>query len=62
MPKYNHAFAVAFSIESDHPEGEDVTEQMVIDALQARITYLRYHMNEVLEACGVPWDTYKIED
>ena len=62
MTKYNHLLVIAFSIESQHSTGEDITEQMIIDGLQARLNYLRHHRNEILEACGPPEDTYEVQE
>ena len=58
MPKYNHAYTVAFSLESDHPEGEDVTADMIRVALLRRIADLDEH-GELVEAVGGPFDSYE---
>lgn len=61
MKKYNHAFAIGFSLESDN-EGEQVTEQELFDGLESRIDDLKRNPNEIIEACGLPFDTYCISD
>lgn len=58
MTKYNHAFDIAFEIVTDEPEG-NVTEEQVIFALIARVMQLSAN-DELLEAVGAPFDTYKI--
>lgn len=60
--RYNHAYSVAFSLESLHPDGDDVTAEMLQTALQKRIRDLdRCGDIEWLEACGAPYDTYEID-
>jgi hypothetical protein len=58
--RYNHAFDIAFSIESDHPTGEDVTAEQVRDALIKRVQ-TAYASGELLEAIGAPFDTYEVD-
>ena len=60
MPRYDHVYDLAFSVKSDHPRGDDVTPQMLINALQKRIEDLKQG-GEIMEACGVPFETYEIE-
>ena len=59
--KYNHAFDIAFSLESDHETGDDVTPQMLSSALRKRANDLDRNPMEWLEATGTPFDTYEIE-
>ena len=61
--KYNHAVDIAFSVESNHPKGEDITADMLKTALFNRIKELDYH-NEwgEIAANTVPFDTYEIEE
>ena len=56
--KYNHAYDIAFSVVSEHPTGEDVTAEQVLEALinRARTAYIS---GELLEAIGAPFDTYE---
>ena len=51
IKKYSHMYDVAFEIISNHPEGEDVTPEMLKKALISRITDLDKH-NEWIEACA----------
>ena len=60
MKKYNHAFAVAFSIDSDHPYGGDITGEQFTAAVQKRIDEINSSGDpEWFEAVGVPYDTYE---
>jgi hypothetical protein len=56
--KYNHAYDIAFSLVSEHPTGEDVTAEQVRDAIIARV-HNAYASGELLEAIGLPFDTYE---
>jgi len=56
--KYNHAFDIAFSLVSEHPTGEDVTEEQMRDAILDWVRW-RYVRGELLEAVGAPFDTYE---
>jgi len=51
IKKYSHMYDVAFEVISNHPEGEDVTPEMIKKALISRITDLDKH-NEWIEACA----------
>jgi hypothetical protein len=59
MPKYSHAFDIAFEIPSDN-EGKDVTAQELRQGLERRLAGMGD--DEFIEACGLPFDTYNIED
>lgn len=59
--KYNHAFAIAFSLVSEHPTGEDVTAEQARDAIIARV-HSAYASGELLEAIDAPYDTYSYEE
>jgi hypothetical protein len=50
-PKYNHLYALGFSVDSDDREG--ATEGEILAALSERLQELR-HTGEALEAVGVP--------
>ncbi len=58
MPKYNHAFAVAFSIESDDPQGENISADQFHQALSKRSADITRN-DEWAEAVGAPYDTYE---
>ena len=60
MPKYNHAFAVAFEVESDDPNGEDISADDYHQALTKRSQDLTRN-DEWDKACGAPFDTYENE-
>jgi hypothetical protein len=57
--KYNHAYTMGFSLESNHETGDDVT------ATQARTAITQYlnnlSDNELLENLGYPFDTYEVD-
>ena len=59
--KYNHAFTLGFSVDSDN-EGDIITAEELLSSLQARIALLNSktaHKNEIVEVCGLPFDTYE---
>jgi hypothetical protein len=56
--KYNHAYDIAFSIVSEHPTGDDVTAEQVLKAIITRANDA-YASGELLEAIGLPFDTYE---
>ena len=58
MPKFNHMFDVAFSLESAKEDGSDVTPAMLRAALMQRIYQLDIS-DEWEEACGL-CDTYEV--
>ena len=58
METYNHAFDIAFSIECrTDPSGESITAQQFRDAIHKRLDSL--NDEEILEAVGLPFDTYE---
>jgi hypothetical protein len=60
MPKFNHLFEMAFSLDSDSEDASDVTPAMLRDALLRRIADLDQNA-DWLEACGC-CDTYEHTD
>lgn len=61
--RYNHMFSIAFSLTSEHQEGDDVTPEMLQEAILLRVDDLMQHDPKTLvEAVGMPEDTYEIED
>lgn len=61
MPRFNHAFDIAFSLESEREDASDVTPEIIRQALLKRIRDLDAAGDgEWIEACAVPWDTYEI--
>ena len=61
MSRYNHAYTIAFSLESNDKGGEDVTPSVLRQALIKRIEALG-ESDEWHEAVGAPYDTYKIPE
>ena len=61
LPTYNHAFTIAFSISgSKSVEGEDVKPSQIREAILTRLAGL--DDEELMEAVGMPFDTYEEED
>jgi hypothetical protein len=61
MVKYNHAFEVAFEVETEHT-GEEVTAEELLAGITERVRDLRQECEaDIVEACGLPYDTYEIE-
>jgi len=58
VKRYNHAFTLAFSLETDN-EGDKVTEEELLQAIKKRIRDLEKVEGEIIEACGLPFDTYE---
>ena len=57
--KYNHAFSIAFSIESDN-DAENVTNKELLKGLIRRIhMILQEEEGDFIECCGLPFDTYE---
>lgn len=59
-PRYNHMYAVAFSLENESPDGEETTPGELLDAMEKRVRALRRNPEEILEACGMPDNTYEV--
>jgi hypothetical protein len=59
MPKYSHAYDIAFEVISDNENGDDVTPEMLVQALLTRIILLSTD-EEMIEATGCPFDTYEV--
>ena len=59
MPKYSHAYDIAFEVTSNDENGEDVTGEMLLEALLERIISLDT-AGEMIEATGCPFDTYEV--
>jgi hypothetical protein len=58
MIKYNHAYTLGFSLESNHETGDDVTAAQVRAAIIKSLCNLSD--NELLENLGYPFDTYEV--
>jgi hypothetical protein len=57
--RYSHAYTIAFTVISEH-EGEDVTVDELRFGVLNRLLDLEKHPGEIIEACGLPYDTYEI--
>ena len=55
--KFNHAFELAFSLDTDNP-GDEVTKEELLKALKRRVQELET-TGEIIEAVGLPYDTYE---
>jgi len=60
MPRYNHMFDIAFSLDSGTPDASDVTPAMLRAALVSRIANLDENA-DWLEACGL-CDSYEYDN
>jgi hypothetical protein len=54
---YNHAFTIAFSVDTDY-EGDQVPAHELIEALERRLHDLKQNPDEIIEAVGLPYDSY----
>ncbi len=61
MPRYSHAFDIGFELVS-YNDGENVTAKELISALKRRVSNLEENGDEIIEACGLPFDTHEIEE
>jgi len=59
--KYNHAYTIAFSVDSDN-KAEDVTADELIAGMSRRLRDLVRNGDEIVEATGMPFDTYIVEE
>ena len=57
MKYYNHAFDIAFSLTSVCPTGVSVTGAQLRAAIEQRL--LNLTDDELVEAVGLPFDTYE---
>ena len=59
--KYNHAFTIGFSIESDN-EGGEVTASELLEGLRKRYESMMSDGDQdIVECCGMPFDSYENE-
>jgi hypothetical protein len=62
MSRYRHTFSIAYTVESDEREGNDLNKLDHLVAISKRAAEA-FNNDELLEAVGVPDDTYdKVED
>lgn len=61
---YNHAYTIAFEVETVHADTEDdpVTVEELLAAILKRVESLKADPASLLEACGAPYDSYSEED
>lgn len=57
--KYNHAFDIAFEVESNKEDASDVTQKMLAAAIQRRLNNCVQN-NSLEECCFPPFDSYEI--
>jgi len=63
MLKYNHMFGLGFSVESNHPDGDDITGEQFTAAVQKRVDDINSSGDlEWFEACGLPEDTFENQE
>ena len=61
-PRYNHACTLAFDgIISNDPNGDDITSEMLREALLRRIADLDEE-DSWCEACLAPFDSYEMDE
>lgn len=58
---FNHAFAIAFSIETPKSDPDTLTEGELIAAIESRLNELKATPGLVHEACGAPFDSYEFD-
>ncbi len=62
MPRYNHMFLIAFTVVTTN-DAESVTADELRAGLRARLADLSLPgSDEIIEACGMPEDTYIEEE
>ena len=57
--KFNHLLSLGFEVESEDPDGEDITWEMVFIAAMERLISLASISEEWKEAVLPPEDTYE---
>jgi len=58
--KYDHAMEIAFRVESNHPDGEDITAAQIIQAVIDRLS--DFDDGALVDHCLPPFDSFEIED
>lgn len=67
MPKFNHMYTIAFTVDSFRKDAEDVTAAMLTAAILKRVSEIivpqpNNPTPEIIEACGGPDDTYQYDE
>ena len=58
---YNHMFTICFTVENEDRTGAETTEKELLDGLRRRLKDLEKNSCEIIEATGMPDDTYAFE-
>jgi len=61
MKKYNHAYSICFSVNTDRPADAAINHNEILTAMLKRISDVIEH-NELDEAIGLPLDTYENQE
>lgn len=61
MPKYNHAFDVAFEVVSEHENWRDIPIKDVLAGLEKRLETLKANEAEAHDACS-GYDVFEVEE
>lgn len=59
-PLYNHMMTIAFTVISPR-KGDELTGEEIREGLLRRVQEIKHDDALVIEACGMPDDTYEIE-
>ena len=59
MKKYNHAFTIAFIVDSDNDDNEITADELIQGVLNRLSSIMKTGKEEMLEACGAAFDTYE---
>jgi len=58
---YNHTFSLAFSLESKHKNPEDAPKADILEAMQARVDYLRGRPEHAPSAVKSAYGAYEVD-
>lgn len=58
-PYFNHMCGISFAVISRDPTGENLTSTEILAALKRRVADLEARPEELIEAVGMPSDTYQ---
>ena len=65
MPKWNHAFDIGFEVITKN-DGDKVTGKELLEGLKRRLKNMETDYlkggDEIIEACGLPFDSFEIEE
>jgi hypothetical protein len=62
MPRYSHAYTLAFELENDNEDGDATKEELFFAVLRRLANIMEDGGGEMLEACLPPYDTHDIEE